>query len=158
MFLHRSLEEKDIAAVCAMPQNAEELFYMFPKAHFPLTPPQLRDAIEQRSDSTVIEFKGEVVGFANFSRWEFRKRCSLGNVIIAPGARSKGVGRYMIGCMREIAFNKHEASELTASCFNHNVPGLLFYPRMGFKPFAIEERLDIRGARVALIHFRLPRD
>jgi RimJ/RimL family protein N-acetyltransferase len=158
MFLHRPLEEKDIAVVCDMPQSVDELFYMFPKAVFPLTPEQLNDAIEQRSDNTVIELDGEVVGFANFSRYDFRGRCSMGNVIIAPNARSKGVGRYMIGCMMELAFTKHEAKELTASCFNHNVPGLLFYPKLGFKPFAIEERLDKRGARVALVHLRLPRD
>jgi RimJ/RimL family protein N-acetyltransferase len=158
MFLHRPLEEKDIPFICAMPQSVDELFYMFPKAAFPLTPAQLSDAIEHRSDNTVIELHGEVVGFANFSRYDFRGRCSMGNVIIAPHARSKGVGRYMIGCMKELAFNKHEATELTASCFNHNVPGLLFYPRLGFKPFSIEERLDKRGARVALIHLRLPRD
>jgi RimJ/RimL family protein N-acetyltransferase len=158
MFLHRPLEEKDVPVICDMPQSADELFYMFPKAVFPLTPKQLLDAIEQRSDNTVIELNGEVVGFANFSRYDFRGRCSMGNVIITPHARSKGVGRYMIGCMKELAFNKHEASELTASCFNHNVPGLLFYPRLGFKPFSIEERLDKKGARVALIHLRLPRD
>lgn len=155
MFLHRPLEEKDIAVVCELPQNADELFYMFPRAVFPLTPSQLRDALESRYDSTVIEMNGDVVGYANFSRCEFRGRCSLGNVIIAPKARSKGVGRYMISCMMDIAFDKHEAKELTASCYNHNVPGLLFYPRMGFRPFAIEERRDKHGARVAVIHLRL---
>ncbi len=158
MFQHRPLEEKDIPAVCDMPQSVDELFYMFPKAVFPLTPPQLMDAIDQRSDNLVIELNGQVVGFTNFSRFDFRGRCSVGNVIIAPNARSKGVGRYMIGCMMELAFGKHEAKELTASCFNHNVPGLLFYTRLGFRPFAIEERLDKKGARVALIHLRLPRE
>ncbi|MDF2642445.1 MAG: acetyltransferase [Pseudomonas sp.] len=157
MFLHRPLEEKDIPVVCGLPQNADELFYMFPRAAYPLTPSQLRDALESRYDSTVIEMNGEVVGYANFSRCEFRDRCSLGNVIIAPHARSRGVGRYMISCMMDIAFDKHEAKELTASCYNHNVPGLLFYPRMGFKPYSIEERRDKHGARVAVIHLRLPR-
>ncbi|AHF68394.1 GNAT family N-acetyltransferase [Pseudomonas cichorii] len=157
MFHHRPMEEKDIPIVCELPQNADELFYMFPRAVYPLTAPQLKEAMENRFDSTVIEMNGEVVGFANFSRSDFRGRCSLGNVIIAPKARAKGVGRYMINCMMNIAFDKHEATELTASCFNHNVPGLLFYPRMGFRPFAIEERRDKHGARVALIHLRLPR-
>lgn len=155
MFLHRPLEEKDIAVICGFPQSPEELFYMFPKASYPLTPGQLKDAIESRSDSTIIEQKGEVVGFANLSRWEFRGRCSLGNVIIAPGTRSRGVGSYLIGCMIDIAFDKHEALELTASCFNHNVPGLLFYPKLGFRPFSIEERVDKHGARVALINLRM---
>ncbi len=149
------LEEKDIPTICELPQNADELFYMFPRATYPLTASQLSEALETRHDSTVIEMDGEVVGFANFSQCKFRGRCSLGNVIIAPKARSKGVGRYMITSMMGIAFDKHEATELIASCYNHNVPGLLFYPRMGFRPYAIEEKRDKQGARVALIHLRL---
>lgn len=155
MFLHRPLEEKDIPAICEFPQSVDELFYMFPKATYPLTPHQLKEAIAHCSDSTVIEMNGTVVGFANFSRWQFRGRCSLGNVIISPSARSRGVGRYLIGYMIDIAFDKHEARELTASCFNHNVPGLLFYPKLGFQPYAVDERQDKHGARVALIHLRL---
>lgn len=122
MFHHRPLEEKDVPVICELPQNADELFYMFPRANWPLTPPQLADALETRQDSTVIEMDGEVVGFANFSQCHFRGRCSLGNVIIAPKARSKGVGRYMITRMMEIAFDKHEATELIASCYNRLNP------------------------------------
>lgn len=157
MFLHRPLEEKDIEVVCGLPQSVDELFYMFPRAIYPLTPPQLKDVLDNHSDSTVIEVNDEVVGYANFSRSDFRGRCSLGNVIIAPKARSRGVGRYLIGCMKDLAFDKHEATEMTASCYNHNVPGLLFYPKLGFRPYAVDERRDKHGGRVALIHFRLPR-
>ncbi|WP_219060644.1 GNAT family N-acetyltransferase [Pseudomonas sp. UMAB-08] len=158
MFLHRPLEEKDIPVICGFPQSVDELFYMFPKATYPLTPHQLKEATAHCSDSTVIEMNGTVVGFANFSRWQFRGRCSLGNVIISPSARSRGVGRYLIGYMIDIAFDKHEAQELTASCFNHNVPGLLFYPKLGFQPYAVDERQDKHGARVALIHLRLAKN
>ncbi|KQQ57211.1 GNAT family acetyltransferase [Pseudomonas sp. Leaf127] len=157
MFLHRPMEEKDIAAVCALPQNPDELFYMFPQAVYPFTPAQLQESLEQRSDPTVVELHGEVVGYANFVRCVFRDRCTLGNVIIASHARSKGVGRYLIACMAEIAFDKHEAREVTSSCYNHNVTGLVFYSRLGFRPFSIEERRDKQGAPVALIHLRLTR-
>ncbi|NYS39579.1 GNAT family N-acetyltransferase, partial [Pseudomonas syringae pv. actinidiae] len=37
MFHHRPLEEKDIPIICELPQNADELFYMFPRATWPLT-------------------------------------------------------------------------------------------------------------------------
>jgi RimJ/RimL family protein N-acetyltransferase len=158
MFLHRPLEEKDIPVICGFPQSADELFYMFPKATYPLTSHQLKEAIAHCSDSTVIEMDGTVVGFANFSRWEFRGRCSLGNVIISPSARSRGVGRYLIGYMIDIAFEKHEAREVTASCFNRNVPGLLFYPKLGFQPYAVDERQDKHGVRIALIHLRLAKN
>ncbi|WNW11053.1 GNAT family N-acetyltransferase [Pseudomonas sp. DTU_2021_1001937_2_SI_NGA_ILE_001] len=157
MLLYRPLEEKDFAAVCALPRTPDELFHMFPRASYPFTPAQLAESLEQRSDPTVIEMQGEVVGYANFVRCDFRGRCTLGNVIISADSRSKGVGRYLIGCMAEIAFDKHEARELTASCFNHNVTGLLFYSRIGLRPFAIEERRDKQGQAVALIHLRLER-
>ena len=131
---------------------------MFPKAAFPLTASQLQNAISQRSDSTVVELGGEVVAFANFYRWETGGCCSIGNVIVSPVARGRGVGRYLIEQMIGLAFSKHQATEVTVSCFNQNFAGLLLYPRLGFQPYAVEERKNSEGIRVALIHMRLPRN
>jgi ribosomal protein S18 acetylase RimI-like enzyme len=128
---------------------------MFPKAAFPLTPAQLQTAIAERSDSTVVELDGQVVGFANFYRWETGGVCSIGNVVIAASARGSGVGRYLINFMIELAFSKHSAREVTISCFNRNVAGLLLYTKLGFQPVLIEERRDPHGNRVALINLRM---
>lgn len=155
---HRPIEEKDIPVVCGFPQSEDELFFMFPKASYPLSPTQLRDAIAQRSDSIVVELDGEVVGFANFYRWEAGGCCSIGNVIVSPAARGRGVARYLIEQMINLAFSKHQAAEVTVSCFNQNIVGLLLYPKLGFRPYAIEERLDKKGNRVALVHMRLPKN
>ena len=152
---HRSVEEKDIESICGFPQNEDELFFSSPKSKFPLTPSQLLNAIAQRSDSTVVEYNGDVVAFANFYQWESRGRCSIGNVIVSSAARGKGVGRYLIEQMIDLAFSKHKAMEVTVSCFNRNIAGLLFYPKLGFQPFAVEERQDKKGNRIALIHMRL---
>lgn len=154
---HRPVEAKDIEAICRFPQSADELFFLFPKATFPLAAWQLQEAIAQRSDATVVELEGEVVAFANFYRWEANGRCSIGNVIVSPGVRGRGVGRYLIERMIDTAFSRHQAAEVTVSCFNQNVAGLLLYPKLGFQPFAIEERQDKDGRRVALVHMRLPR-
>ena len=81
---HRPVAEKDIQIICGFPQSADELFFLFPKATFPLTALQLQDAIAQRSDSTVVEIGGEIVAFANFYRWETGGCCSIGNVIVSP--------------------------------------------------------------------------
>jgi hypothetical protein len=35
---HRPIEEKDIPVVCGFPQSEDELFFMFPKASYPLSP------------------------------------------------------------------------------------------------------------------------
>ena len=155
---HRPVAEKDIQVICGFPQSEDELFFLFPKAVFPLTPTQLQDAIEQRSDSMVVELSGEIVAFANFYRWESGGRCSIGNVIVSPAARGRGVGRYLIEQMIALAFSKHQASEVTVSCFNQNVAGLLLYPKLGFQPYAVEERQNKKGNRVALIHMRLQRN
>lgn len=155
---HRAVSEKDIQLICSFPQSEDELFFLFPKAEFPLAPSQLRDAIANRSDSTVVELGGEVVAFANFYRWETGGICSIGNVIVSPAIRGGGVGRYLIEQMTNLAFSKHLASEITVSCFNQNVAGLLLYPKLGFQPYAIEERKNKKGNTVALIHMRLPRN
>ncbi|ANJ68052.1 GNAT family acetyltransferase [Halothiobacillus diazotrophicus] len=155
---HRPVAEKDIQVICGFPQSEDELFFLFPKAAFPLTPSQLQDAIALRSDSTVAELDGEVAAFANFYRWEAGGCCSIGNVIVSPVARGRGVGRYLIEQMIGFAFSKHQAAEVTVSCFNQNVAGLLLYPKLGFQPYAVEERHDKKGNRVALIHMRLPRN
>jgi ribosomal protein S18 acetylase RimI-like enzyme len=155
---HRPVEEKDIPTICGFPQNEDELFFLFPKASFPLSPSQLQEAIESRSDSTVVEFDGKVSAFANFYLWEARGSCSIGNVIVSPEARGHGVGRYLIEMMIDLAFTRHKATEVGISSFNENVVGLLLYAKLGFQPYAIEERQDKRGNRVALIHMWLHRN
>lgn len=154
---HRPVAENDIQLICGFPQSEDELFFLFPKATFPLAASQLQDAIAQRSDSTVVELEGEVVAFANFYRWETGGLCSIGNIIVSPAARRCGVGRYLIERMIDLAFSKYQAAEVTVSCFNQNIVGLLLYPKLGFQPYAVEERKDKKGNRVALIHMRLPR-
>ena len=152
---HRPVVESDLIVICTFPRNEDELFFAYPKATYPLTPSQLLEAVQRRSDSTVVEDDGNVVAFANFYRWKMEGCCSIGNVIVSPAARGKGVGRYLVERMIDLAFAKYRATEVTVSCFNRNVAGLLLYPRLGFHPYAVEERRDKSGSRVALIHMRL---
>jgi ribosomal protein S18 acetylase RimI-like enzyme len=154
---HRAVESRDIGLICAFPQSEEELFFMYPAAQYPLTPGQLEAAIAERSDSTVIELEGQVVGFANFYQWQIHGTCSIGNVAVSPQVRGRGVGKYLITQMVELAFSKHLASEVAISCFHRNAVGLLLYAKLGFRPEAIEERRDRMGNRVALIHLRMAR-
>jgi ribosomal protein S18 acetylase RimI-like enzyme len=150
----RPVAEPDLDAICAFAPSAAELLFFYPKASHPLTPVQLQAAIAQRSDSTVIELHAEVLAFANFYRWETGGVCSIGNVIVAPQARNRGVGRYLIEQMLMLAVTRHQACEVRVACFNQNVAGLLLYAALGFSPFAIEERQDPVGNRLALIHLR----
>ncbi|MCO7592861.1 MULTISPECIES: GNAT family N-acetyltransferase [Pseudomonas] len=151
---HRPAQPADIAAICRFPQGPDELFYMFPKASYPLTPAQLSEAIAQRSGSTVVEADDEVLGFANFYKAEHGGVCALGNVVVAPKARGRGVARYLVQCMIDKAREQFAAREVWVSCFNHNTAGLLLYPQLGFVPFGIEERQAPEGGRVALVQMR----
>lgn len=150
----RPIEDKDIPVICDFPQGEEELFFMFPKASYPLTPAQLRESVASRTDSTVVERGGEVVGYANLYQCTKGDACFIGNVIVAPNARGGGLGRYLLETMADIARARHQASEVRVSCFNGNAPALLLYARLGFQPFAMEDRKDWKGRRVALIHLR----
>lgn len=151
---YRPVEERDIPRICSFTRNEDELFFFFPAASWPLTHEQLRNSIAQRSDSTVIEQDGRVVGFANFYQWQTEGTCTIGNVIIDPEARAGGIGGHLIRHMIDTALSKHRAGQVTLSCFNSNVAGLLLYPKLGFTPYAIDERKDKKGRRVALIHLR----
>lgn len=153
MLKYRPFFSSDLQTICSFPQNMEELFYFFPKATYPLTPEQLQMAIDQRSDSTVIEQNGDVVGFANFYRWQGRK-CCIGNVVVSPLARGRGVAEYLIKTMIHLAGIKHAAKIIEISCFNGNTAGILLYRKLGFIPFDIEARQSPDGKRVALIHMR----
>jgi len=153
MLKHRPFSRSDLKTICAFPQNMDELFYFFPKAAYPLTPGQLQTAIDKRSDSTVVELNGDVAGFANFYRWQ-DGTCCIGNAVVSPLARGRGVAEYLIKTMMHLAGIKHAAKTIEVSCFNGNTAGILLYKKLGFSPFDIEERQDPKGERVALIHMR----
>lgn len=74
---HRPAKEEDIPQICTFPQNQDELFFISLKASYPLNPQLFIEAINHRSDPTVVEFDGKVVGFANFYRWK------MGAVVIS---------------------------------------------------------------------------
>jgi RimJ/RimL family protein N-acetyltransferase len=154
----RPVQPADLPVICSFPRSAEELFFMFPRSNYPLTPAQLQNAVDLRYDSTVAVLNGQLAGFANFYICEPGLRCAIGNVIVSPGLRQQGIGRALIKEMLRKAFIEHNAEVVEISCFNHNTNGLLFYPKLGFQPVSVEERVDWTGAKTALIHLLLTRE
>lgn len=154
---HRQAKESDISEICLLPDSPEELFYCFPTASFPLSSEDVRKSIANRSDSTVVGLNGHLVAFANFYRWG-QKRCSIGNVVVASSVRGEGVASYLIKHMVSLAFEKHKAQEVTVSCFNQNIRGLLLYKKLGFQPYDLEERIDNNGNCVVLVQMKVGRN
>lgn len=154
MLTHRPVTTDDLAILCDFPQSEDELFFFFPKATFPLTVQQLQEAIAQRSHSTIIESDGTLAGFANFYYVEEKGICKIGNVIVNPVLRNKGIAQYLMKIMQEKAKHYYHAQSVQVSCFNHNTAGLLLYKGLGFNMFDIEQRIDKQNQKVALIHFK----
>ncbi|BAP79422.1 MAG: GNAT family N-acetyltransferase [Pseudomonadales bacterium] len=153
-FTIRPVCHEDLPAICEWPQDEAELFYCFPKAPYPLTEDQLLEAIAQRAESSVVVQSGRPVAFANFYRWDQGGVCSIGNVIVAPSARRSGAAGFLVDHLCAVAFSKFAAAQVQISCFSLNTAGLLLYPKLGFVPFAIEERQSRAGERIALVHLR----
>lgn len=150
---HRPLRPEDAPILCRFPQSAEELFFMFPKAHWPFTGEQLLEAASRRWDPTVVEMEGRPAAYANFARFEEGRFVGIGNVVVAPQARGRGIGRFLIETMTAKGF-AHGVNEVRVSCHSSNAAGLLMYASLGFEPFGIEKVGDWKGGRAALIHFR----
>jgi len=154
LYTHREACLEDLPFICPFPQNSVELYFMYPKATFPLTYEQLKFNFENRSDSTLFLSGETVVAYANMYDVEFGRQCFLGNVIINPLFRGKGVSEYLLKTMAEIAVQKHQAKELHLTCFNTNTPGLLLYLKTGFTPYAMEKRTDFEGKSLLAIHMK----
>lgn len=150
----RSAQTSDLEKVCQLSQSEEELFFMFPKADYPLSVEQLQTVVENRSDSTVILLDNEIVGFANFYEVKTNESCSIGNVIVSSHFRNKGIGKYLIETMESIALKKYNVREMHISCFNTNTKGILLYSKLGYFPYEVEERLDKEERKVALIKMK----
>ncbi len=152
---HRPAVADDLAEVVGFVRNADELFFAFPRAHWPLTHTQLEGACASREASTVALLDGRLAGFANFYQSQAGEFCALGNLMIAPWARGQGVARYLIGIMERQARRDFLARELRASCFNENAAGLLLYASLDYQLREVVERQH-GNRRVALLHFAKP--
>lgn len=151
----RPVRDADLPAICAFAHSADELYYLAPRARFPLSVDQLAASIAQRSDSSVVCRGDAVLAFANIYKRE-EGACWVGNVAVAAQARRQGVARFLMQQMGRLAAERYGAGELRVSCFNPNTAGLLLYRRLGYTPFALEERLDQCQQPIVLIHLRLP--
>lgn len=156
--MHRPLADADIPTICGFPRSAEELYFLFPRAVWPLTPEQVRAVLPTRRDPTVALLDGRPVGYANFATFEEGRTASLGNVSVDPTLRRHGIAAYLVRTMMERAFDHHDLPELTLYCFNTNTPGLLLYAKLGLVPMALETRVTPWGDAIALLKLRMDRD
>lgn len=158
---HRPLADADIPAVCGFPRTAEELYFLFPRGVWPLTPDQIRATLDSRRDPTVAtvteDGRERVVGYANYATFEDGRTASIGNVSVDPALRRRGIAEYLVRTMIGRAFDHYRLPDLTLYCFNTNTPALLLYAKLGMTPVALETRMTPQGDPIALFKLRLER-
>jgi RimJ/RimL family protein N-acetyltransferase len=98
--------------------------------------------------------EGQVSGYANFYNVE-EDKCWLGNFIISPEYRGKGGAEYLIRHMLRLAREELRLQELHLICHNINTRALLFYTRVGFKPYEVGSRTAHQGSTIAGIHMKI---
>ncbi len=158
MWKFREAVENDYAGICRLIESEDELFMVYPNGGYPLTIDQLRKLSQIRKELTVaVDEEGGVIGFANLYNFERGKTAFIGNVVIKPDYRGKGLGKTIISHMLEKAFGHYDLPEVQISVFSENTPALILYSGFGFIPYEIEERRDPKGRRVALVHMKLER-
>jgi len=151
----REATENDFEEICSLVKSREEMFLLFPKGNYPFTVAQLRELSKERIELTVVVDKCEIIGFANIYNHEENKYAFIGNVIIEEEHRGKGLGAEIVSYMLNQAFTKYGLPEVRISVFSENTPALLLYTGFGFTPYAVEERRNFEGRRIALIHMKL---
>jgi RimJ/RimL family protein N-acetyltransferase len=156
-FTHRPLEEQDADMICTFAQSAEELFFAFPKADFPLTPHVLWETARQRFSPTVLLQDGSVVGYANFIKVKERGFCTIGNLMVHPGQRRKGAATRLVKVMVCKAFEQYCVRFVRVSCFSHNQAAYQLYHKLGFRPVDMEQRLAADGTPFLLVNLHLHR-
>lgn len=140
-FTFREVIDSDIEEICHFPQSEIELYYMFPITDYPLTKSILVEHLKNRYHSTVFLYDNRICGFANFYGVEKDKQCALGNLVVSPEFRNKGVGQFIIETMELEAQRLYNIKELHIACINENTAGLLLYEKLGYTPFEMSRRL-----------------
>lgn len=144
-FKFREVIDSDLEEICMFPQSEIELYYMFPTADYPLNKSILEEHLKNRYHSTVFLYDDIVCGFANFYGIEKDKQCALGNLVVSPGYRKKGIGQFIIETMEQEAQRLYNVKELRIACINENTAGLLLYEKLGYIPFEMSTRIGKDG-------------
>lgn len=150
----RPAQQSDLITIGAFATSADELFYVHPTAKFPLTAEQLLPNFQNRKGNTVVEVDGKVAGFANYISVIENDSATIGNVIINPALRGKGIGKALLMEMERKAAQEYGAQHTIIPCFNTNTYGLHFYHSLGYVPFKGEPRTDHKGETIFLIYLK----
>ena len=151
---HRPATAADLAQIIDFYQDPDELFFCHPQTPWPLDVAQLQSSITEGRDNTLVLLDGQAAGFANFQQWQHGRHCTLGNLIVAPWTRGRGVAQYLFEVMAQHARAHYQARLMTVSCLNTNSAALRLSLKLGFQVSGLMDRLDRQQQRVVLIQLQ----
>lgn len=154
----RPIVEDDFQTLCDLISSEEELFLVYAQGKHPLTVPQVRELVDIRMEPTVMEHADRVVGFANFYGYKEGKSVVIGNVVVDPSLRGKGLGRRLVSHMVDLAFDRYDLPSVRIHVYNRNLGALLLYGAMDFKPYAMKVKTDYAGDPAMMFTLRLRRE
>jgi ribosomal protein S18 acetylase RimI-like enzyme len=141
--------------ISRLPSSAEELKLLYSGKGFPWTIEQIQELYEQRSDFTGVLVDGTLAAFANLYNVNPGHSAFLGNIIVADAFKGRGIGRLLTEYMTELVKVKYDA-EPHLTVYGFNARALLLYARMGYKPYDVAERRNLKDEVVAVVHMRQP--
>ena len=133
--------------------SPEELYLVYPSGNYPWDVVQLKKLNEVRPNFTVCVVQGEIAAFANLYNVVPGESAFIGNVIVTEKHKGKGIGRALTMHMVNICQEQYKAVP-HLSVFGFNNRALLMYAGLGFVPYGVEPRKNLKGETVALIHMR----
>ena len=148
-----SATEEHYPAIASLVTSPEELYLVCPTCRFPWDVAQLKAIAAQRHSLTVGMANQQVVAFSNLYDLVPQQSAFIGNVIVGSAYRGQGVGKRLIHHMITLCQTIYRARP-HLSVFNDNTPALLLYFQLGFVPYDLEPRVNLKGDKVALIHMR----
>ncbi|MEJ2445652.1 MAG: GNAT family N-acetyltransferase [Exilibacterium sp.] len=145
--------EEQYGDIARLIESPEELFLVHPKGSYPWDVAQLKKLAEDRPNFTVCIVQGEIAAFANLYNVVPGKSAFIGNVIVAEKHKGQGIGKTLTMHMVKICHQQYKAAPHLA-VFGFNSRALLMYAGLGFQPYAVEPRKNLKGEVVALIQMR----
>ena len=153
----RDVREEDYPGICRMVRDEEELFLANDKGTYPFTVEQLKELLRRREEPTALMAEGVLAGFADFYRLRKARSVFIGNVMIDPAHRGKGLGRRLMEHMIRLAFVDHDLPKVRVHVYSRNQAALLLYGQLGFKPYGMKIKPDYRGKPAVLLSLSLTR-
>jgi len=145
----------DLKVIAQLPEDEMALFYMFPKARYPLDVIELESVVKKRFESTVFLLNDKIIGYANIYLYNDEKEPYIGNVILSKEYRGMGFGKEIVQTMISKAKSKFKTDSIKIAVFKSNINVYNMYKSLGFHEFKAETRDDFKGNKNELIFMKL---